>query len=82
MAAAASLSQDSHLDNVNTSFFPTAAVADGRAIISHYSFGPQSAQLPTSDILERYRAYADEFICKGRMHWAPEGWYNDTKSSS
>jgi hypothetical protein len=59
----------------------TAAVADGRAIISHYSFGPQSGQLPTTDILERYRAYADEFVCKGRMHWAPEGWYNGTTSS-
>ncbi len=61
--------------------FGRTAVADGKAIISHYSFGPQSSQLPTTDILERYRSYADESVCKGPMLWTPPGWYNTTSSS-
>ncbi|KGQ12586.1 hypothetical protein BBAD15_g1665 [Beauveria bassiana D1-5] len=49
-----------------------AAVADGRAIVAHYSFGPQSEQLPTTDILDRYRSYAAEQICRKPMLWSPE----------
>ncbi|KAK8142563.1 hypothetical protein G3M48_008582 [Beauveria asiatica] len=49
-----------------------AAVADGRAIVAHYSFGPQSEQLPTTDILDRYRSYAAEKICQKPMLWSPE----------
>ncbi|KAJ4144743.1 hypothetical protein LMH87_003614 [Akanthomyces muscarius] len=48
------------------------AVADGRAIVAHYSFGPQSEHLPTTDILERYRSYAAENVCLKPMLWSPE----------
>lgn len=44
-------------------FVPTDAVVDGRAIVSHYTFLPQRSGLESTDILERYRAYAEEFIC-------------------
>lgn len=49
------------------------AVADGRAIIAHYSFNPQSAKMLTTDVLDRYRSYAREFICEKPMLWSPEG---------
>lgn len=48
-----------------------AAVADGRAIVAHYSFGPQSKEMPTTDILDRYRSYAAEKVCKQPMLWSP-----------
>ncbi|OAA34324.1 hypothetical protein NOR_08540 [Metarhizium rileyi] len=47
-----------------------SAVADGRGVIAHYSFGPQSG-LGTTDILDRYRSYAKENVCKGPMLWSP-----------
>ncbi|KAJ3493182.1 hypothetical protein NLG97_g4900 [Lecanicillium saksenae] len=49
-----------------------AAVADGRAVVAHYSFGPQSRDMPTTDILDRYRSYAAENVCKQPMLWSPE----------
>lgn len=47
------------------------AVADGRGVVAHYSFGPQSKGLGTTDILDRYRSYAKENVCKGPMLWSP-----------
>ncbi|KAK5988603.1 hypothetical protein PT974_10089 [Cladobotryum mycophilum] len=47
------------------------AVADGAGVVSHYSFGPQSGheKIEQTDILDRYRSYAEEFICEGPMLW-------------
>jgi len=40
---------------------------DGHAIVAHYSFGPQTfdgpAGLGWTDVLTRYKAYADENVC-------------------
>ncbi|KHN94417.1 uncharacterized protein MAM_07733 [Metarhizium album ARSEF 1941] len=49
------------------------AVADGRGVVSHYSFGPQSRDggLDTTDVLDRYRSYAKEKVCMGPMLWSP-----------
>ncbi|KAK8914951.1 hypothetical protein H634G_09873 [Metarhizium anisopliae BRIP 53293] len=49
------------------------AVADGRGVVAHYSFGPQSREggLDTTDILDRYRSYAKENVCAGPMLWSP-----------
>ncbi|KAG8408202.1 hypothetical protein J3459_018069 [Metarhizium acridum] len=49
------------------------AVADGRGVVAHYSFGPQSKEggLDTTDILDRYRSYAKENVCTGPMLWSP-----------
>ncbi|EQK98919.1 hypothetical protein OCS_05368 [Ophiocordyceps sinensis CO18] len=51
------------------------AVTDGRGVVAHFSFSAQSkegAGMRTTDILERYRAYAKEKACKGPMLWTPE----------
>lgn len=43
--------------------------------MAHFSFGAQSkegAGMRTTDLLERYRAYAKENVCTGPMLWAPE----------
>lgn len=39
------------------------AVIDGRAIAAHYSFDPQRFGMGTTDVLNRYRAFARENIC-------------------
>jgi hypothetical protein len=39
------------------------AVVDGRALAAHYSFGPQREGMETTDVLERYRSFAEENIC-------------------
>jgi len=39
------------------------AVVDGRALVAHYSFNPQIEGISTTDVLDRYRAYAQENIC-------------------
>ncbi|KAF1812208.1 hypothetical protein P152DRAFT_397454 [Eremomyces bilateralis CBS 781.70] len=39
------------------------AIVDGRAVVSHFSFGPQRDGIAMSDALDRYRAYANENIC-------------------
>jgi hypothetical protein len=41
------------------------AIVDGKAVVSHYSFGPQKNGLEATDVLERYAAYAQENICPG-----------------
>lgn len=51
--------------------FGRHAVADGRAIVAHYSFGPQSVKMPTTDVLARYRSYARENVCADPMLWSP-----------
>ncbi|KIW01525.1 uncharacterized protein PV09_07003 [Verruconis gallopava] len=38
-------------------------VVDGRALAVHYSFAPQKEGMHTTDLLERYRAFAMENIC-------------------
>ncbi|KAI9719704.1 MAG: hypothetical protein M1828_006137 [Chrysothrix sp. TS-e1954] len=38
-------------------------VIDGKALAVHYAFGPQKG-LDTTDLLERYRSYAQEEICQ------------------
>lgn len=38
-------------------------IVDGRAIAAHYSFHPQREGIAATDILDRYRAYAQEYIC-------------------
>lgn len=51
------------------------AVADGRGVVAHYSFGSQiggKGGMKTTDILDRYRAFAAENICKDPMLWNPE----------
>ncbi|KFA46078.1 hypothetical protein S40293_07747 [Stachybotrys chartarum IBT 40293] len=49
------------------------AVADGRGVVAHYSFNIQfEPGMRTTDILERYRAFAEESICAGPLVWTPE----------
>ncbi|KAL7793700.1 hypothetical protein V8C37DRAFT_377925 [Trichoderma ceciliae] len=49
------------------------AVADGGGVVAHFSFGSQAGdeRIEQTDILDRYRAYAEELICKGPMLWDP-----------
>lgn len=42
----------------------TDAVVDGRALVAHYSFKPQKDGIAATDVLDRYRAYAVENICR------------------
>lgn len=46
-----------HTDNVSD------GIVDGRALAAHYSFQPQRDGIAATDILNRYRAYAQEHIC-------------------
>ncbi|KAF1981766.1 hypothetical protein K402DRAFT_398289 [Aulographum hederae CBS 113979] len=47
------------------------AVVDGRAVVAHYSFNPQIEGMSSTDILDRYRAYAIENICIKQQHTKP-----------
>ncbi|KAF4444799.1 hypothetical protein F53441_11057 [Fusarium austroafricanum] len=47
------------------------AVADGRGVAAHYSFGSQRAGMDQTDILDRYRSFARNNICTGPMLWTP-----------
>ncbi|KAF4312982.1 hypothetical protein GTA08_BOTSDO01393 [Botryosphaeria dothidea] len=58
-----------HFTEVMTKRTGRHAVVDGRAIVSHYTFLPQRSGLESTDILERYRAYAAENICPSKMAW-------------
>lgn len=49
-----------------------AAVAAGGGVASHFSFSAQKDGMATTDILDRYRSYAQEKICKGPMLWTSE----------
>jgi len=48
---------------IETKCFLVAAVIDSHAIVSHFSFWPQQRDLLTTDLLDRYKAYADEMVC-------------------
>ncbi|KAF2403012.1 hypothetical protein EJ06DRAFT_472081 [Trichodelitschia bisporula] len=39
------------------------AIVDGRALAAHYSFEPQRDGMASTDVLDRYRAFAEENIC-------------------
>ncbi|KAL1616260.1 hypothetical protein SLS54_008553 [Diplodia seriata] len=54
-----------HFTEVMTKRTGRHAVVDGRALVSHYTFLPQRSGLAATDILQRYRAFADENICPG-----------------
>ncbi|KAF5025769.1 hypothetical protein F66182_2102 [Fusarium sp. NRRL 66182] len=47
------------------------AVADGRGVAAHYSFGSQRGGMDRTDILDRYRSFARDHICAGPMLWTP-----------
>jgi len=36
----------------------------GKAMASHFSFGAQYNGLQQTDLLSRYKAYADESVCR------------------
>lgn len=55
-----------------TNKFVVAAVADGRGVAAYYSSKAQLDGLSQTDILERYRSFAQEHVCKGRILWTPE----------
>lgn len=38
-------------------------IADGRGLVAHFSYGKQREGIEKTDVLARYRAYADEIIC-------------------
>lgn len=48
------------------------AVADGRGVAAHYGFGSQRRGMDQTDVLDRYRSFARENICAGRMLWTPD----------
>ena len=42
-----------------------ACLVDTRAVIGHFSFGA-TPELETTDVLNRYMAYANEMVCSKR----------------
>ncbi|KID83611.1 hypothetical protein MAJ_11307, partial [Metarhizium majus ARSEF 297] len=50
------------------------AAADGTGVVAHFAYGPQSREpgVHSTDVLDRYRIFAQENICKGPMLWSPE----------
>ncbi|KFG86371.1 hypothetical protein MANI_025096 [Metarhizium anisopliae] len=49
-----------------------SVVAAGGGVAAHYSFGAQKDGMAKTDILDRYRSYAQEKICKGPILWSSE----------
>lgn len=47
------------------------AIADGRGVVVHWSFGSQRSGMKWTDVLERYRSFAQENICASPMLWTP-----------
>ncbi|KAJ5895454.1 hypothetical protein N7495_007145 [Penicillium taxi] len=45
---------------------PNVAI-DGKGLVSHYSASLGTAGLDSTDLLERYRAYAQEMVCRERI---------------
>jgi len=39
-------------------------LVETRALLCHFSFGPQSKEMVKTDLLARYRDYANEMVCK------------------
>ncbi|TWU70346.1 hypothetical protein ED733_000038 [Metarhizium rileyi] len=48
------------------------AAAAGGGVASHYSFGAQKGGMDKTDILDRYRSYAQDNICREKMLWTSE----------
>ena len=46
-------------------------VIDTRAIVSHFSFYPQHDGMKETDLLDRYRAYANEMVCRPNNRKSP-----------
>ena len=46
-------------------------VIDARAIVSHFSFYPQHDGMKETDLLDRYRAYANEMVCRPNNRKSP-----------
>jgi hypothetical protein len=40
------------------------AILDGSGLAVHYSFDAQKAGIENTDLLDRWRAYAEENVCK------------------
>jgi hypothetical protein len=60
------------LDNLNSDYqirltHRIDAIVDGRGVVAHYSFKPQRDGIASTDILDRYRAFAKEKICESEM---------------
>ncbi|KAH7129996.1 hypothetical protein B0J13DRAFT_588213 [Dactylonectria estremocensis] len=70
---------ENHFSCTMTRQLGRGAVADGRGLAVHYSFGSQREGMRKTDVLERYRAFAQENICAGPMLWFPG---DDEKHSS
>ncbi|TWU76100.1 hypothetical protein ED733_007743 [Metarhizium rileyi] len=49
-----------------------AAVASGGGVAAHFSFDAQKDGMAKTDILDRYRSYAQEKVCNGTMLWTSE----------
>lgn len=47
------------------------AVIDTRSVVSHFSFFPQIDGMKETDLLDRYRAYANEMVCKPNNRKSP-----------
>jgi hypothetical protein len=50
---------------------------DVQALASHLHFGPQTPQVQMTDLMDRYRAYANEKVCpkdrQKKVPWQPDG---------
>jgi hypothetical protein len=57
---------ESYFSEVMTQRLGRHAVVAGQGLAAHYSFGPQREGMATTDVLERYRSFAEENICFGR----------------
>jgi len=52
--------------------YPFAALlVDTHSIVSHFAFGTQKEELLETDLLDRYRDYANEMICATDNQKAP-----------
>ncbi|KAL7792782.1 hypothetical protein V8C43DRAFT_282440 [Trichoderma afarasin] len=49
------------------------AAADGTGVVAHFFYGPQSGNpgVQSTDLLDRYRLFAQENICRGDLLWTP-----------
>lgn len=64
------------LSDLEADLVRLAAVADGTGLVAHHAYFPQvdkGAGMWTTDVLDRYRAFALENICTGPMLWTSDG---------
>jgi hypothetical protein len=54
---------EQYLSEIMTKKLKRHAVIDGRGLAAHYSFGGQRGGMASTDVLERYRSFAEENIC-------------------